>query len=86
MPNPNESNPLCQHCGYFPTKKQKTLVSGLTRYQCKVCGKYTTPGAKHGGHNKIDDGLTPQQRWNRANQDKLTDLQRERRKKDQNDD
>jgi hypothetical protein len=83
MPTPNESNPACQHCGHWPTRKKKVLASGLVRYQCKACGKYTTPGAQHGGHNKIDDGLTPQQRWNRANRERLSALQRERRKKDQ---
>jgi rRNA maturation protein Nop10 len=74
-------NPQCRHCGEA-TKRNKTLASGLVRYQCKACGKYTTPCAQHGGHNKIEDGLTAQQRWNRANQAYLSELQRDRRSRE----
>jgi tRNA(Ile2) C34 agmatinyltransferase TiaS len=73
------SNPSCKHCG-ADTKRHTTIQSGLVRYQCKICKRYTTPDAQHGGHNKIDDGLTPQQRWHRANQARLSELQKQRRK------
>jgi tRNA(Ile2) C34 agmatinyltransferase TiaS len=55
-------SPQCKHC-QGETRPPIRTKGGLLSYRCKTCGKYTTPEAKWGGHNKIDDGLTPQQRW-----------------------
>jgi tRNA(Ile2) C34 agmatinyltransferase TiaS len=54
--------PSCKHCGGETRSPIRTKRDRLS-YRCKVCKRYTTPGAQWGGHNKVDDGLKPQQRW-----------------------
>jgi hypothetical protein len=69
---PELTQPPCKHCG-SKTDRPKLLDSGLTRYTCTVCGKYTTPGAKR-GRPRINDGLSDQQRWNQNNAEKMAQI------------
>lgn len=74
------TRPQCKHCAgetYAPTLTK----GGLLTYRCKDCKKYTTPGGQWGGHNKIHDGLTPQQRWGAKNKKRRNKLRRENRAK-----
>jgi transposase-like protein len=79
-------NPSCQHCGNPKTHRYGATRTGTQRYYCSQCCKAFTLGTRHGGQNKIDDGLTAQQRYERANRAKISERQRQRRKakKDQN--
>jgi hypothetical protein len=52
-----------------------TNRAGTQRYRCKDCGATFVPNAQHGGHNRIDDGLTPQQRQNiKRKRDRLSKI------------
>jgi InsA N-terminal domain len=54
----------CPKCTSTECKKNGTNSAGTQRYCCKTCNCTFVPNAQHGGHNRIDDGKTPQQRQN----------------------
>lgn len=61
---PERPQKAWQGCPHQNTKKNGTNRAGTQRYRCKDCGATFVPDGQHGGHNRIDDGLTPQQRQN----------------------
>lgn len=74
--------PQCKHC-HSETRPPILTKGRRLSYRCKICGKYTTPGAQWGGHNKVNDGLKPQQRWEAKpeNKERRNKLRRENRAK-----